>query len=324
MLSVYTTPMDTLYKTLKEYGKVKRNVLLSKLTTFKIGGPADALVTVTSREKLAELLTFLSGEGVDFLIIGGGANVLMPDDGFRGVAIKVACKDVQHSGAKLEADAGIDLGDLVLYSIQQSLGGLEWAAGIPGSLGGAIRGNAGARYAFTGGEMKDILSEVFVWRNGEVFTLTPADCTFGYRDSAFKHNHDVILGASFTLQAGNKGESVSVVQKVLTERKGKHASEPSAGSFFKNVPLEQWKQDTSLLPERFLRYKKIAAGWLIEQCGLKGYAVGGAMVSQEHGNFIINHKHATQAEVLAVVEAVKEKVYTTFGVELEEEVHIIT
>lgn len=315
--------MEHIYQALKQFGKVKTNVLLAKVTTFKVGGPADVLVTITDRQKLAEALTFLSGEGIDFLILGGGANVLMPDEGFRGVVIRVACEKMTRDGMVVEADAGVTLGELVLFSIKENLAGLEWAAGIPGSLGGAVRGNAGARYAFCGGEIKDNAQEVIVWRDGELITLANADCAFGYRDSAFKHNRDVILGARFVLQSGNAAEGLATTQKVLVERKGKHAAEPSAGSFFKNVPLAQWKQDEALLPERFLRYKKIAAGWLIEQCGLKGYTVGGAMVSHEHGNFIINHQGATQADVLAVVEQVKTKVYNQFNVTLEEEVQII-
>lgn len=311
------------YKKCKEFGRVRANVALAKLTTFKIGGPADVVVAVDDRTKLAELLTCLSGEGIDFLILGGGANVLMPDEGFRGVVVQVKNAQLKTHNNVVEADAGVDLSEMVLFTIKNNLTGFEWAAGIPGTLGGAIRGNAGAHYSFTGGEIKDSIAAAIVWRNGEVVELSPADCAFGYRDSVFKHGNDIILGGRFTLQPGNGAESLKMTQKIVEERKGKHASEPSAGSFFKNVPLANWKKDLSLLPERFLNYKKIAAGWLIEQCGLKGFTVGGAMVSKEHGNFIINHNGATQADVLAIVAEVTGRVYDKFEVELEPEVQII-
>ncbi|HLD60989.1 MAG TPA: hypothetical protein VJA27_02560, partial [Patescibacteria group bacterium] len=171
--------------------------------------------------------------------------------------------------------------------------------------------------------LKDCLTSVTVWRDGEVVELSNADCAFGYRESIFKHNRDVILSMRIELKPGNKAESLVMTQKIIEERKGKHAKEPSAGSFFKNVFLTAWKRDPAELPERFRNYKKIAAGWLIEQTGIKGFRVGNAMVSKEHGNFIINLGGATQEDVLKIVEEVKGRVYNTFGVELEEEVQIM-
>ena len=315
--------MEDVYKQLKKYGSVKTNVPLARFSTFKIGGPADIMLTVTESNTLVKALSFLTGEGVDWFILGAGANVLFPDDGWRGVVIRMATEKLMVDGMILEAEAGMALSDLVVASIKHRLSGLEWAAGIPGTVGGAIRGNAGARYAYAGGEMKDSVKSVTVWRNGEVLELSNHDCFFGYRDSAFKHNHDVVLSAKFVLKPGATEESLAITQKIIAERKGKQSPSPSAGSFFKNIPLDRWKKDPALLPERFLGYKKIAAGWLIEQVGLKGFRVGDAMISEEHGNFIINAGAATQAEVIRVVEEAKQRVYTTFGVELEEEVNIV-
>ncbi|OGH69463.1 MAG: UDP-N-acetylenolpyruvoylglucosamine reductase [Candidatus Magasanikbacteria bacterium RIFCSPHIGHO2_01_FULL_47_8] len=319
-----------MYKTLQQFGKVKVNAALGKLTTFEIGGPADFLVKVETQEKLVGLLNYLSGEGVDFLILGGGCNILLPDEGWRGVVIKVESRKSKVSAQggsgesqTIEVEAGMDLSKLVELTIQNNLTGLEWAAGIPGTVGGAIRGNAGAHYVFTGGEVKDSIETVLVWRDGEVFEFSGAECGFGYRDSIFKHNKDVILSGRFKLRPGNAKESLLMTQKIIAERKGKQSAAPSAGSFFKNLPLESWPRDLGELPERFIRYKKIAAGWLVEQAGLKGFQVGDAMVSLEHGNFIINKGNATQADVLAVVEEVKARVYTKFGVELEEEVCVV-
>ena len=223
-----------LYNKLKRFGRVRLNVLLAKLSNFKIGGPADIVIQVTATEKLVALLNYLSGEGVEFFILGGGSNVLLPDEGFQGVVVKVESRKSKVEGRRIEVEAGMDLGQLVQLSVENNLAGLEWAAGIPGTVGGAIRGNAGAHYAFTGGEIKDSLQTVEVWRDGEVVQLVPDDCRFGYRDSIFKHHPDVILSACFNLQSGDDQESLLMTQKIIAERKGKQSSLPFAGSFFKN------------------------------------------------------------------------------------------
>ncbi len=315
--------MDYLYKQLKKWGRVKLNAALAKFCSFKVGGSADLLLTVASQENLVNALNFLSLEGQDFFILGGGSNVLFPDEGLRAVVIKVQDKKLQVKDEVITVAAGAELGVVVGAAVSAALGGFEWAAGIPGSVGGAVRGNAGARYAFTGGEMKDSIVSVLVWRSGEVLEIENKDCAFGYRDSVFKHSNDVILSATIRLGPGTQRESLLMTQKIVAERRGKQSSEPSAGSFFKNVFLSEWKRDATELPERFIQYKKIAAGWLIEQAGLKGYRVGNAMISPEHANFIVNKGGATQAEVLAIVEEVKGRVYTTFGINLEPEVQII-
>ncbi len=315
--------MDSIPKQLKQFGTVKINAPLAKFCTFKIGGPAWYFITVTETQKLVDLLSFLSGRGIAYLILGSGANILFSDEGFHGAVIHIALDQFKVEGTSLIVDSGVSLKKAVDTSVGHALSGFEWAAGIPGTVGGAIRGNAGARYAYAGGEMKDAVVSVTVWRDGEVIELDKEECGFGYRDSNFKHNHDVILSAQFKLYSGNPLDSLATIQKIIEERQTKQSSSPSAGSFFKNVPLANWKLDMSLLPERFIQYKKIAAGWLIEQVGLKGFRSGDAVVSAEHGNFIINVGQATQADVLKVVEEVVGRVYTTFKVELEPEVQII-
>ncbi|MSU75787.1 MAG: UDP-N-acetylmuramate dehydrogenase [Candidatus Magasanikbacteria bacterium] len=315
--------MEQLYKELKNFGKVRPNASLAKFSNFNIGGPADFLIETTKTDTLIGLLNFLSGEGIEYLVLGGGSNVLFPDEGFRGAVIKISNIKYQISNLTIDAEAGMDLSKLVELSIQNKFTGLEWAAGIPGSVGGAIRGNAGAHYAFTGGEMKDTLETVSVWRDGEVVELFRGECEFGYRDSVFKHNTDVVLSGRFQLVIGGAKKSLEMTQKIVAERQAKQDHHSSAGSFFKNIMLEKWPGDVAKLPERFLNYKKIAAGWVIEQVGLKGYRVGGAMVSPNHGNFIINLGGATQADVLGVVEKVTIEVYNRYGVELESEVQIV-
>lgn len=311
--------MDSLYTQLKKFGDVKTNVPLFKFTTFRIGGPAQFLAEVTETKKLAELLNFLSGEGIDYLILGGGSNILLPDEGIEGVVIKIKCQAIRVTGETIFAEAGAPLGAVVNEAAKSGLAGMEWAAGLPGTVGGAVRGNAGAM----GGNIATVLKKAEVWHSGEVSAITAAECLFEYRDSIFKREPMVILGAHFKLAPGESKKSLAAMQEILKKRVGRYPPYPSAGSFFKNVKMENWKQDTDDLPQDFIENGRVSAGWLADKAGLKGFSVGGAMVSSEHGNFLINYQNATQADILSVVEEVKKRVYNMFGVELEEEVQII-
>ncbi|MDO8626633.1 MAG: UDP-N-acetylmuramate dehydrogenase [Candidatus Magasanikbacteria bacterium] len=315
--------MDYVYKQLQKFGKIKTGAGLAKFSSFHIGGPADYFLIVKNKEDLVGALKFISAEGLDYFILGGGSNVLFSDDGFRGVVIQNKCSSLKLENNIITVDGGVELSKVVEAATGAGLAGFEWAAGIPGSVGGAVRGNAGARYAFAGGELKDCAQKVGAWRDGHVTDLSNAACAFGYRDSIFKHEPAVVLDLEIELKPGDKASILTTTQKIIAERRGKQPPQSSAGSFFKNIFLEAWKRDKAELPPRFLEYKKIAAGWLIEQAGLKGYRVGGAMVSQSHANFIINLGQATQADVLAVRDYVMEKVYEKFGISLEEEVMIV-
>ncbi|OGH84751.1 MAG: UDP-N-acetylenolpyruvoylglucosamine reductase [Candidatus Magasanikbacteria bacterium RIFOXYA2_FULL_44_8] len=311
--------MDSLYKQLKNFGAVKINVPMSKHTTFNIGGPAHLYVVVEETTKLVGLLNFLSGEGVMYFILGGGSNLLFADDEYEGTVIKIATDKIAASGDTIIVDAGVALGAVVNLATQNSLAGLEWAAGIPGTVGGAVRGNAGA----FGGATADSLEKIIVWRDGEVLELAPSECEFGYRDSAFKHNEDVILSAVFKMVVGDKQKILAKFQENVKYRSTRFPPYPCAGSFFKNLDLANYVGDKSILPEKFLQVGKVGAAWFIEQAGMKGSAHGGAKVSDEHANFIVNWNNATQSDVLIVVEKVKEAVYNKFGVELEPEVQIV-
>ena len=317
---MYSSGLD---KQLKEYGKVKVNTSTAKLTTFRIGGKADFLIEVDEIDRLVALLNFLVAEGVNYFFLGGGSNILFPDDGIRGVVIRFRGAKINVEECALEAESGASLAAVSNVAIKNSLTGLEWFAGIPGTIGGAVRGNAGARYEFTGGEIKDTLTKVEVWRDGEVLELANQECAFGYRESVFKRNNDIVLRAWFNLAKGDAQKSLATIQEILNLRRGKHPGAPSAGSFFKNLVIEKWKNDTKDLPEIYVKRGKIPAFWLIAQVDIKGFTIGGAKVSEEHGNFLINFNNATQADVLAVVEEVKSRVYNKFGVELEEEVNVI-
>ncbi len=291
---------------------------MAKYTTFHIGGPVQFMVEVAETEKLVALLNYLMGEGVPYFVLGGGSNLLWQDDEWEGVVIKVQNTNTKIQNNVIEAEAGVSFAAVVMLAVQNNLAGLEWAAGMPGTVGGAVRGNAGAMDSDTSRS----LEKIEVWRDGEVIILKPEDCEYGYRDSAFKRNTDVVLRAWFKTMPGDKIALMQTMQATIKGRNGKYPASPSAGSFFKNIDVSSWTGDTTKLPEKFLASGKIPAGWINEQNGLKGFAVGGAKVSDEHGNFLINYNKASQSDVLQVVEEVQKRVYDTFKTELEPEVVI--
>lgn len=314
--------MDPFYDKLKEFGDVKLNESLAKHTTFKIGGLAKFFIIVRKTDLLINLLSYLAGEGVDYLVLAGGSNLLINDEGYDGLVIKIATDEppkmtVNESGFDIEISAGVMLGMLVNLAVKNGLAGMDWAVGVPGTFGGAVRGNAGAM----GKDISTVTRWVEVWRDGEIVRLKNEECKFGYRETIFKHNKDIILHASIYLEPGDKQVIMEKMQAHLKQRK--HTPFPSAGSFFKNLKLDKWPGDKKELPELFLQRGSVPVGWMTEELGLRGLSSGGAKISDEHGNYIINFNNATQADVLTLVEEIKQRVYNKFGVELEPEVQII-
>jgi len=312
--------MDQLYQDLKKYGQVKNNVALAKFTTFQIGGPAKFFITIDDNQKLIDLLNYLSAAGVPYFVLGGGSNLLMPDEGFDGVVIKITTtKSELQKDNFIFAEAGVPLANLVNLAAKNELTGLEWGVGIPGTIGGAIRGNAGAM----GREISACVKTVTIWQNSEITEMSNRECGFNYRESIFKDCSDVVLSTILELRPGNKTEIMQNMQGYIKQRTGRYPTFPSAGSFFKNIDLKDWPGDIKQLPELFVERKKIPVGWLIEQCDLKGYAIGGGKISDEHGNFVVNYKNATQEDILKIVEEASARVYNRFGITLEPEVEII-
>jgi UDP-N-acetylmuramate dehydrogenase len=330
--------MNDLYAKLKTFGKLKTNEPLSRHTTFKIGGPADFLVAVDETEKLVELLKYLDTEGVNHFVIGGGSNMLVNDEGYRGVVIKISDIRYQISGSTIKAAAGLSTVALAHATIKAGLTGFEWGVGVPGTIGGAVKGNAGAM----GREMVQVVEKVEIYRNGEVIILDNQHCHFDYRSSVFKHSNDVVLRVWLKLEKleteNGKQERVGM-EKALDHLKYRNKTQPqgnaSTGCIFKNVSLEGNHGEQHRLRlvqhfdikdskvEKFLHIEKISAGWLVEQAGMKGAKIGNAQVSNKHGNFIINLGGAKSVDVRMLIEQVKQKVYDKYGVGLEEEIQII-
>lgn len=278
---------------------------LAKHTSFRIGGPATLLCVPNSVDQLVQTVALCRQRDVRFYLLGKGSNLLFSDNGFAGVVVSTkgltTPLHIETDGV-VTAVAGVSLNQICLAAAKQSLTGLEFAYGIPGSLGGAIYMNAGAY----GGEMKDVLQSVcFLAKDGTVQTVAASQLQLGYRTSVFKHNEGCILSATLQLKSGNKAEIETKMQDLMNRRKEKQPLEyPSAGSTFK-------------------RPEGAFAGALIEQCGLRGYQVGGAAISEKHCGFVVNLGNATCADVLQLTQEVKQIVLDKTGFILEKEIRVV-
>lgn len=293
-----------LYQKLTEWipeERVKKEEPMRLHTTFRVGGPADLFVSPNSVEEVCKVTALCREEGVPYYIMGNGSNLLVSDQGYRGVIIQFykEMNDISVEGTLLRAQAGALLSAVANRALSESLTGFEFAAGIPGTLGGACVMNAGAY----GGEMKDVLKAVTVLtQEGEVLTLSNEELELGYRTSVIARKHYIVLEAEIALSEGKKEEIQAVMDDLKERRITKQPLEyPSAGSTFKR-------------PEGYF------AGKLIQDAGLRGFQVGGAQVSEKHCGFVINKDHATAAEIAELIRQVSEKVEAQFGVKLEPEV----
>ena len=273
---------------------------MSRHTTFRVGGPADVLVT-PDRDGIAAIIKLCRSENVPYTLIGNGSNLLVSDKGVRGVVIEMGehAGEIRVTQNEITAQAGALLSKIANTAAKEGLTGMEFAAGIPGSLGGAVVMNAGAY----GGEMKDILvSAVVLDENGEEKTLSADELELRYRHSCISEKHYIVLEATIRLQSGDEQEIRLKMKELSEQRQEKQPLQyPSAGSTFKR-------------PEGYF------AGKLIMDAGLRGYTVGGAQVSEKHCGFVINKGDATAEDICKLMKDVSEKVQEQFGVVLEPEV----
>ena len=277
------------------------NEPMSAHTTFKIGGAADILITVGNLSELQTVISACKDCGMPYMILGNGSNLLVSDQGIEGavIALDGDFKEISVESETVTAGAGAKLSRLCTVAMEHSLSGLEFAYGIPGTVGGAMYMNAGAY----GGEMKDVaLSVTALSPDGSVREVPAAEMALGYRTSVFKTNGDIILFAKYNLHTGDKSAIKAQMEEIMGRRKSKQPLEyPSAGSVFK-------------------RPEGAFAGTLIEQCGLKGKTVGGAQVSEKHAGFIINVGGATCDDVMELVKLVQDTVKAETGYILEREI----
>lgn len=284
--------------------KVKVDEPMKRHTTFRIGGPADYFLLPSSEEELSGILKICKNEELPYFILGNGSNLLVSDEGYRGVIIQLYRNygDITVKGNEIHATAGALLSQIAAAAKNASLTGFEFAGGIPGTLGGAVVMNAGAY----GGEMKDVLKEVTVMnQDGEILTIPADKLELGYRTSIIKTAGYIVLEAVISLKKGNIEEITALSRKLSAQRIEKQPLEyPSAGSTFKR-------------PEGYF------AGKLIMDSDLRGYRVGGAQVSEKHCGFVINAGGATAEDVSTLMKNVTDIVYEKFGVKLEPEVKFL-
>ena len=280
------------------------NEPLKKYTSFKIGGPAKVLALPKNREQLEKLLAFCRAEKIKYYVLGLGSNILFADEGYNGLVICTRGMEewISVKGNAITASCGVSLMKLCRTALENSLSGLEFAYGIPGSLGGALYMNAGAY----GGEMKDVVEEVtFLDEEGKIRCLSADELALGYRTSIFEKEDWHILEARLCLKQGEPEVIRAKMEELMGKRKDKQPLEyPSAGSTFK-------------------RPAGAFAAALIEECGLKGYRVGDAAVSEKHSGFVVNLGNATCADVLQVADDVRKIVKEKTGYDLEKEIRVI-
>jgi UDP-N-acetylmuramate dehydrogenase len=303
---------------------IQENIPLAPLTTFKIGGPAKFFVEVGAAGEIIQAKKFAREKNLPILIFGGGSNILVSDKGFPGLVIRIIKGGWTINGNQISVGTSVYMVALAFMASHCGLRGLEWAGGLPGTLGGAIRGNAGA-FRF---EISQNVKSVEVLRNDQIIQLRPEECGFGYRTSWFKNKlkDDIILSARLELANGGAKESEKQLQEFLIHRQAHQPPHPSAGCIFKNfsfTDVVSIAEIKDIVPAEFLKYKKIPAAWIVEQAGMKGAQVGQAQVSTIHANFIVNLGGAKTTEILTLIRQIKEKVYNKFHIKLEEEVQII-
>lgn len=299
---------------------------MSKHTTLRIGGPARFYFDAQTSDDLIRGVEAAKELGLNYYILGGGSNILVADSGFDGLVIHAVNKNLRLQGEKLYVEAGAINAQVVRETVNAGLAGLEWLATIPGTIGGAVYGNAGC----FGKSMRDFISKVDVYRGGAKRRLGLKDCQFGYRDSIFKRNDDIILSAELTLAPGNKSAGLKKIEEFMQKRKeSQPLGQACAGSTFKNFKfrdekdIDILKQKAKDIPEEFIQKKYIPAGWLLDKVGARGMEMGDIKVSDQHANWLINQGKGRAEQFIMLTSKLKMLVRDELGIQLEEEIQLV-
>lgn len=303
--------------------RLLENEPLSKHTSFRVGGPARWFCDVNSVEELKSALDVLDNKVV-YEVLGSGANVLVSDEGFFGVVFHICFLEIILEKNFIKAGAGVPMVVLARKTAGAGFAGLEWAVSLPGTVGGAIRGNAGC----FGGEIKDNLIEVDVLRAGRIIKAMAPELKFGYRESYIKHSKDIILSATFSLKSEDVEALKNRMDEILIKRKiSQPITSGTAGCTFKNYTIKKDDDTASFMangvPREMIDNRRLSAGWLIDRAELKGEQIGGAHISSEHANFIINDGTASASDIVQLISMIKSRVRKKFNIQLEEEIHFI-
>lgn len=307
--------------------KFLNNISLKEYSNFKVGGKAKYFFEAKISKSLKKALLKAKQDNLKIFILGGGTNILFKNN-FNGLVLKPNIKFIKKIKDNIyRVGSGIFVSDFLNFLIKKELSGMEWAGGLPGTIGGAIRGNAGA----FGGEIKDNLLRV---KSIDLNLLKEKirlnqECNFGYRFSIFKDKNinELILWAEFKFKKGNKKNIKKSIEEKIEYRKLKHPiNYPNIGSIFKNVPIAKFNTAIIKKLKKFIKTDPepvIPAAVLIAQCNLVGKKIGGAMISDKHSNFIINSKNAKASDILKLINLIKKEVFKKFKINLEEEIIIV-
>jgi UDP-N-acetylmuramate dehydrogenase len=305
----------------------KENVSLSEYSNYKIGGPARYFFTARNEDGLKKALGEARERKLKTFFLGGATNLLIPDKGFNGLVVLCAFNELRRQGNDIHVGAGVSMAKLIRFAAKENLSGLEWAGGLPGTVGGAIRGNAGC----FGGETKDSIKKV---RSMDADTLrvterSRAACRFGYRSSVYKEKQggEVVLSAVFSLKKAKRADIWKIAKKNMDWRKERHPLQyPNIGSIFKNIPVagvpKRWQKELAQNP-KMDPFPVVPAARIIARAGLTGKKHGGAMISDKHTNFIVNVRRAKSSDVLFLIKFVQRTIKRKFGIEMEPEVQIL-
>ncbi len=299
--------------------KFQENIPLKNYTSFKIGGPAKYFFEAKSLKKLIEALKEAKRRKIPIFIFGGGTKLLVNDKGFNGLIIKIKSAKFKIQKNKIISEAGVALNKLVAASIKNGLTGLGWAVGIPGTIGGAVHGNSGAFGSSISNSVKSVAA--LNLKTFKIKKYSNKQCRFGYRDSIFKKDKDIILSVELRFEKSDSKKSSEMIKEYLKRRKERIPNFSSAGSVFKNLKFKTLdKKIQEIIPENKIKGGMVPAGYLIEECGLKGKRIGGAKISEQQANIFINFKQAKEKDVSSLINLAKTQVKKKFGVNLEEEI----
>ena len=307
--------------------KIEKNIPLATVSTYQIGGPAEFFIAVTSEDELKAAIAWAKKRSQPITILGGGSNILIHDQGIKGLVIKINNNTVTIQDTIMTIGASTNVWTVAETALEKKLSGIEWSIGIPGSMGGAIRGNAGAH----GGSFDAVVTKVIAFdiQSLDFFKLKPEDCHFAYRHSIFKEKSNwIVWEVTLQLSQGEQEVMKQQIQEYKNYRIQSQPKEPSAGCVFKNLLVSDIEKINpefvrTAEAEGKVRGGKIGAGYLIQKLGLMGYAVGGAKISEKHANFVVNSNNAEAKDVAEIMEHVRAEVKKNYNIELENEVQFL-
>ena len=304
--------------------KIEKNVNLAELTTFKIGGPAKFFIEVTTKEELISAINWAQSQKEKLFFFSGGSNILINDQGVDGLVIRLGNTKLKINNENIIAGSGLELAELVEEAKNNKLSGLEWAVGIPGRVGGSVRGNAGAYGGCLADNIKQV--EAYDLENKTFIILDKSDCNFSYRSSIFKEQNNLIIWqAEFSLSRGVLDKIKAMMAQYQQSRLSTQTEYPSAGCIFKNLQVDELAKINDriyqqALAENKVKGGKLACGYILDLLGLKGRSVGGAVVGHQHDNFIVNQKQSKDEDVKKLINQIKQEVKEKFNIDLQEEV----